>query len=161
LKGSARARDDLKADYQVAVIQEAVNYIQDLYADDVAFQVFSRNETFQDGRVFDFFRAWINDKPIEEKTPKTMWLNVGIMLNNCFVLSNMARHGLPDVEDRATNKVQKFLSQTNDRMNMEFVHFKDYMVGLKGNPSEEEFEKGLIDYLERAIRLAKDLVRLL
>jgi Family of unknown function (DUF5781) len=154
-------RDDLKADYQVAVIQEAVNHVQDLYADDVAFQVFSRNETFQNGRVFDFFLTWINDKPIEEKTPKTVWLNVGIMLNNCFVLSNMARHGLSDVDDRAANKVQKFLSQTNDRVNREFLHFKDYMVELKDNPSEDEFEKGLVDYLERVIGLAKDLVRLL
>ncbi len=152
---------DLKANYQVAVIQEAVNHVQDLYADDVAFRVFSRNETFQNGRVFDFFLTWINDKPIEEKTPKTVWLNVGIMLNNCFVLSNMVRHGLSDVDDRAANKVQKFLSQKNDRMNIEFLHFKKYMVGLKDNPREEEFENGLIDYLGRVIRLAKDLVCLL
>ena len=59
-----------------------------------------------------------------------MWLNVGIMLNNCFVLSNMIRHGLADVEERAANKVQKFLSQTNDRMKREFWHFKDYMTIL-------------------------------
>ena len=73
----------------------------------------------------------------------------------------MVRHGLADVEQRAANKVQKFLSQTNDRMNREFLHFKDYMVGLKDDPNEEEFEKSLTDYLERVIRLAKDLVRLL
>ena len=155
------SRDDLKANYQVAVIQEAVNHVQDLYADDIAFRVLSRNEAFLNERVFDFFLSWINKKPFEEKTPKAVWLNVGIMLNNCFVLSNMVRHGLPEVDDRATNKVQKFLSQTNDRMNREFLHFKDYMVGLKDNPSEEEFKKSLIDYLERVIRLAKDLVRLL
>jgi hypothetical protein len=155
------SRDDLKADYQVAVIQEAVNHVQDLYADDVAFRVFSRNEAFLIGQVFDFFLSWINEKPFDGKTPKTVWLNVGIMLNNCFVLSNMIRHGLPDVEERAANKVQNFLSQTNDRMNREFLHFKDYMVGLKDDPNEEEFEKSLTDYLERVIRLAKDLVRLL
>jgi hypothetical protein len=155
------SRDYLKADYQVTVIQEAVNHVQDLYADDVAFRVFSRNEAFLNGQVFDFFLSWINEKPFDWKTPKTAWLNVGIMLNNCFVLSNMVRHGLPDVDDRATNKVQKFLSQTNDRMNREFLHFKDYMVGLKDDPGKEEFEKSLTDYLEQVIKLAKDLVRVL
>jgi hypothetical protein len=155
------SRDDLKADYQVAVIQEALNHVQDLYADDVAFQVFSRNEAFRNGQVFDFFLSWINEKPLDEETPKNVWLNVDIMLNNCFVLSNMMRHGLPDVEDRAANKVQKFLSQTNDRMKGEFWHFKDFMVGLKDDPNTEEFEKSLTDYLERVIKLAKDLVRVL
>lgn len=155
------SRDDLRTDYQVAIIQEAINHVQDLYADDVAFQVFSRNEAFLNGQVFDFFLSWINEKPFHGKTPKTAWLNVGIMLNNCFVLSNMVRHGLRDIDNRATNKVQMFLSQTNDRMNMEFLHFKDYMAGLRDSPSEEEFEKGLVDYLERIIRLAKDLVCLL
>jgi hypothetical protein len=155
------SRDDLKADYQVAIIQEAVNHVQDLYADDVAFRVFSRNEAFQDGQVFDFFLSWISEKPLDEETPKNVWMNVGIMLNNCFVLSNMVRHGLPDVDDRAANKVQKFLSQKNDRMNREFWHFKDFMVGLKDDPGTEEFEKNLTEYLERVIKLAKDLVRVL
>ena len=154
-------RNDLKADYQVAVIQEAVNHVQDLYADDVAFQVFSHNETFRNDQVFDFFLNWINDRPFDEETPKNVWLNVGIMLNNCFVLSNMIRHGFSDAEERAADKVQKFLSQTNDRMNREFRYFRDYMVGLKDDPGKEEFEKSLTDYLERVINLAKDLVSVL
>jgi hypothetical protein len=153
------SKDGLKTDYQVAVIQEAVNHVQDLYADDVAFHVFSHNETFRNGHVFDFFLSWINEKPLDGKMPKMVWLNVGIMLNNCFVLSNIMRHGLPGVEDRATNKVQKFLSQTNERMKKEFWYFKDYMVGLKDDLGKKEFEKSLTDYLERVIGLAKDLVR--
>ena len=153
------SRDDLKRAYQVAVIQEAVNHVQDLYADDVAFQVFSHNEAFRNEQVFDFFLSWINEKPLDEKTSKKVWLNIGIMLNNCFILSNMMRHGLPDVDDAATNKVQKFLFQTNDCMKKEFWHFKDFMVNLKDDPSTEQFEKSLIDYLERVTKLAKDLVR--
>jgi hypothetical protein len=155
------SKDDLKTDYQVAVIQEAVNHVQDLYADDVAFQVFSHNEAFRNQQVFDFFLSWINEEPLDEETPKEVWLNVGIMLNNCFVLGNMIRHGLPDVEERAASKVQKFLSQTNERMQIEFWHFKDYMVGLKDDPGKEEFEKSLTDYLERVIKLTQDLVRVL
>jgi hypothetical protein len=155
------SRDGLKADYQIALIQEAVNHVQDLYADDVAFQVFSHNEAFRNQQVFDFFLNWINDKPLDEETPKNVWLNVSIMLNNCFVLSNMIRHGLPDVEERAASKVQKFMSQTNDRMNREFWDFKDYMVGLKDDPGKEEFEKSLAGYFERVIKLAKDLVSVL
>ncbi len=150
-------RSDLTADYQITIIQEAVNHIQDLYADDVAFQVFNKTQRFQNGRIFDFFLNWIEEKPLHRKDLKSVWLDVGTMLNNCFVLSNMMRHGFQDRDDLATNKVQKFLSEANNRMKDEFSHFRDYMISLKDNPSEEEFEKGLIDYLVRIIELANGL----
>jgi hypothetical protein len=35
------SRDDLKSDYQVTVIQEAVNHVQDLYADERARSLYS------------------------------------------------------------------------------------------------------------------------
>lgn len=147
-------RGDLTADYQISTIQEAVNHVQDLYADDVAFEVFNKTERFQNGRVFDFFLSWIEEKPTHRKDLKGVWLNVRTMLNNCFVLSNVIRHGLQDPDNRASNKVEKFLSETNSRMRDEFPYFRDYMVNLQKNPSEEEFEKGLIDYLVRIVELA-------
>lgn len=150
-------RGDLTADYQISTIQEAVNHIQDLYADDVAFQAFKKTRTLQNGRISDFFLSWIEEKPTPRKDLKGVWLNVRTMLNNCFVLSNMMRHGLRDIENRASNKVKKFLSKADEHLRNEFPYFKDYMINLKDNPCEEEFEKSLIDYLVRTIELANSL----
>jgi hypothetical protein len=150
-------RGDLTADYKIKLIQEAVNHVQDLYADDISFKVFKGNEAFQDKSVFDFFLTWIEEKPLRRKGVKSAWMNVGIMLNNCFVLCNMMRHGLHDVNGRAASKVQKFLSETNSRMKDEFSYFRDYMVNLEEDPNREYFEKGLTCYLVHTIELAKDL----
>jgi hypothetical protein len=144
----------LTEDYQIAVVQQAINHIQDLYADDVTFRALNQTEIFPPDQVFSFFLSWINDKPVDSRSAKTVWLNIGLMLNNCFALSNMLRHGVRDVKNQAENKVQKFLSQTNEPMKKEFPYFRDFMTSLKENITEKEFEKGLTDYLTRTVELA-------
>jgi len=105
-------------------------------------------------QIRDFFLSWIKDKVIESKSIKERWLNVGIMLNNCFAISNMIRHGIKDTI-KAESLIERFLSQTNDSMKKEFMHFKNLMINLKEDITEEEFEKDLVDYLTRMIGLAK------
>jgi len=148
-------RSHLTKTYQIKIIQQAVNHVQDLYADDLAFQIFSQSETFPPDRAFSFFLDWINDKPLDSKSAKTVWLNIGIMLDNCFALSSMIRHNVPDINNQAENKAQKFLTQTNERMKKEFGHFKEFMTNLKENITEKEFEKNLTDYLIRIVELAE------
>jgi hypothetical protein len=144
----------LTEDYQVAVVQEAVNHVQDLYADDVAFRAFGRSGVFSLGQAFDFFLSWINDEPVDSRNARAVWQNIGILLNNCFALSNMMRHGVPDVNNQAENKVQEFLSQTDERIKEGFEYFKDFMIHLKENITEREFERELTDYLMKITELA-------
>jgi hypothetical protein len=146
----------LTRNYEITVIQEAVNHVQDLYADDVAFQVF-RQETFPTNRIFDFFVDWITEKPVDPKDEESAWKNMQIMLNNCFVLSDMVRHKVPDINGRAETKIEEFLAHTNDRMKNEFSYFREFMTNLKEDPTEAEFEEGLTAYLQRIITCARDL----
>jgi len=148
-------RHQLSSDYQIKTVQQAVNHIQDLYADDISFQVFNKTKTFTAEQALAFFLDWIQDKPISGESKKTRWLNVGIMLNNCFAISNLARHSIKDVNNQAENKVQKFLSQIDDSMRNEFAYFRNFMTNLKENPTEEEFEEDLTEYLTRIIKLVK------
>lgn len=147
----------LAQSYEITVIQEAVNHVQDLYADDIAFRVF-RRETFPTDRIFDFFVDWINQKPVDPKDEESVWKNIQIMLNNCFVLSDMARHEVPDINGRAETKIEEFFAHTNDRMKNEFSYFREYMTNLKEDPTEAEFEEGLKAYLQRIITCARDLL---
>jgi hypothetical protein len=147
-------RNRLREDHQITVVQQAVNHIQDLYADDIAFRVFGQCRIFPHGQAFEFFLDWINDKPYYSKNTKTKWLNTGIMLNNCFALSDMIRHNVPDVNDEAEKKVERFLSHTDERMKREFAYIKSLMIRLKESITDKEFEKSLTEYLTRIVKLA-------
>ncbi len=147
----------LTRSYEITVIQEAVNHVQDLYADDIAFQVF-REETFPTNRMFDFFLDWINQTPVDPKDEEGVWQNIQIMLNNCFVLSDMARHRVPDIDGRAEAKIEEFLAHSNVRMKKEFSYFREFMTNLKVDPTEGEFEEDLTAYLQRIIACARDLL---
>jgi hypothetical protein len=144
----------LTKDYQIAVVQQAINHVQDLYADDVAFRAFSLSGSFTLDEAFNFFLSWISDKPVDLRSVKSVWLNIGMLLNNCFALSNMMRHGVPDVNGQAENKAQKFLSHTNSRMKEGFAYLKDFMTNTKENPTEKEFEENLTHYLMKIVELA-------
>lgn len=146
-------RSHLTEDYQITIIQQAINHIQDLYADDVAFKVFSQSMRFSLDQLFNFFLSWINDRLMDSGSPKTTWLNIGIMLNSCFALSNIARHNVPDINNQAGNRVQKLLSQTNKRMREVFGYLRSFVTNLKENITEKKFEEGLTKYLIRIIEL--------
>lgn len=82
-------------------------------------------------------------------------MNVGTMLNNCFAISDLTRHNIEDVDNKAKHAIQEFLSQTDESMRKEFAYFRNFMANLKENPTQEEFEKDLADYLSRIVELAK------
>jgi hypothetical protein len=147
--------NELDKDYQIRIIQQAVNHVQDLYADDLAFQVFRKGGVFTPEQAHSFFLEWINDTPLEEKGSKDRWQNVGIVLNNCFAVSNLARHKIPDIDNQVENAVQRFLSKANVRLRSEFAHFRDFMINLTEDVMRGQFEKDLTEYLTRIIRLTK------
>jgi len=146
---------ELSKDFQVKTIQQAVNHIQDLYADDISFQVFSKVRVFTPEQAHAFFLDWINDTPLKGKDIKTRWLNVGIMLNNCFAFSNLTRHKIKDIDDKVQKAVETFLSQTDVSTKEAYSYFRDFMTNLKENVTEQQFENDLTEYLNRLIRLAQ------
>src|SRR3989304_6619316 len=147
--------NELDKDFQIKIIQRAVNHIQDLYADDLAFQVFKKGGAFTPEQAHGFFLEWIDNTQLEEESSKDRWQNVGIMLNNCFAISNLARHKIPDIDNQAEKAIQKFLSQVEDRAKNEFPFFRDLMTNLREDTTKEQFEKDLMEYLTRIAKLAK------
>lgn len=146
--------NDLTRDYQLRLIQQAVNHIQDLYADDLSFKVFRKSGSFTDEQAFNFFLDWISDTPTPEKTVEDRWLNIATMLTNCFALSNIKRHNVSDVKHQARGKVEKFLSRIDEAMRKESAYFTDFMINLKENVTDERFEEDLTEFLDRIVKLA-------
>ncbi len=145
----------LSEDYQVRLVQQAVNHVQDLYADDLSFEVFQKSSVFGVKQAFEFFLDWISDAPIESKSSKAKWQNAEIMLNNCFAISNLTRHHMPDINGQAENKIQVFLSKADPTMQKAFLWFRTFMTNLKDAPSDDQFEKDVTEYLKKAIELVR------
>lgn len=75
-----------------AVAREAINHVEDIYADDLAFEIIG------DSRAGVFFSDWIDRSSIISRDP---WQTVGNGISIAFALGNMERHGVvPEREVR-------------------------------------------------------------
>jgi len=92
----------LKMDYQQKILHDAVNHVEGLYADDISFKVFQKNNLFPPEVAGQFFQGWMTPSTVVSgDARKDRWVNASLMLRNSFALSNMARHGIPDSGDQA------------------------------------------------------------
>jgi len=141
----------LSEDYQRQILHQAVNHIQDLYADDIAVKVIQGNQRMRVTleALGEFFLGWIKEEP-EKSNParKQAWLNAGILLNNCFAVSNIQRRNVEGYLPKAEALSNKFLMKINPNVRALFGYFNRYMVNLKEQVTENEFRKQLRDYLD-------------
>lgn len=139
----------ISGERRLQMLHQAVNHVQDLYADDIAFKVIEEKNITTTETMKKFFLEWIKDEPAESADQK--WTNAAMMLNNAFALSNMRRHGL--LVGEATEKNEKFLSKVGD-ISESFPNFYSFMTSLKEDVDGKSFEKQLTDYLEKFVELA-------
>ncbi len=146
----------LNRDYQEKILHDLVNHLEDLYADDVAFKVFGENNIFpvEDGSRF--FLSWLSPEPVVSgEARRDRWINMSLMLRNSFAMSNMARHGIPDLGNKAKRLNERFLSGLPANASKSFEYFYGVMTNLKEHVSEKEFRKLLTEYLEKSVELVE------
>jgi hypothetical protein len=148
--GSFIQRNNLNEDYQREALHQAINHIQDLYADDIAVKVMVAiwNATAALGMLGEFFLGWIRQEPVESGTRlRNSWNNAGILLNNCFAVSNLQRREATKYVEEAVVRNEVFLQKIRGGARRSFSYFNRFMVGLKEDVDEEEFQRQLTDYL--------------
>jgi hypothetical protein len=110
---------------------QAFNHIQDIYADDLAFLVFS---TDGDDRAYEFFSGWIEGNATMRG--RNRWKNVGLAATNGFALGNLVRHGRLSKDDALWDRARAFDREAG----LEAVGaLADFYAHLPENPSPEEF----------------------
>ena len=124
---------------------QAFNHIQDIYADDLTFLVFSANG---DDRAYRFFSGWVDWNVGSRGTDR--WRNVGLAASNGFAIGNLVRHGLLSRDDDLWARVRAF-----DRdAGFEAVDsLADLYANLPQDPSPATFiggVKALADLMARA-----------
>ncbi len=146
----------LDMDYQQKILHDVVNHMEDLYADDISFKVFQKDNLFPPEVAGQFFQGWMTSSPVVSGDARNdRWVNASLMLRNSFALSNMARHGVPDLGDQAQGANERFLSRLPLGMAMMFPYFYKVMMGLREDVTEKEFKGILGDYLEKFVELAE------
>ncbi len=144
-------------DYQLKILHDAVNHLEDLYADDVAFMVFGRSKMFPVEVAGRFFLSWLTPDPVVSgNAMRDRWINAAIILRNSFAISNMARHGIPDIGRKARGLNARFLSGLPANASKSFEYFYSVMMNLKENVTEKEFRQLLKEYVEKFVELAED-----
>jgi hypothetical protein len=150
---------ELDLDYQREILRQVINHVQDLYADDITMKVLATdNGLFDSGQLESFFVEWIKDVPVRTGDgTRDRWANAAIMLNNSFALSNMQRHSINDHEKKAKSKSDSFLTHINHEAAKEFSYFNDFMVGLKEQVTEAEFQQEMKEYLTNFFRVVRNI----
>ncbi len=146
----------LSDDYQQKIVHDLLNDIQDLYADDISFQVLRKTPLLASGQMSSFLQDWIRDKPVKSNDAKQdRWMNAAIMAHNARAIAQMARHRVEDTGNKGTMANQRFLSQIPVSMASQFEYFRNLLANLNENITEAEYRNLLVGYLNRFVELAE------
>ncbi len=146
----------LSADYQQKIVHDLLNDIQDLYADDISFQVLRKTPLLASGQMSSFLQDWIRDEPVKSNdSTQDRWMNASIMAHNARGIAQMARHRVEDTDDKGTMANQRFLSQIPASMASQFEYFRNLLENLKENITEAEYRNLLDGYLNRFVELTE------
>lgn len=140
-------------EFQGKVVEDILNNLQDLYADDISFSIFHKNTSQQD--LNEFFLTWIHEPSTAKDPIQRSWENAENLLSTAFAAANLERHSIKDTDGKVSKAVDQFLAKAGNDKKEKFKFFKDFMVLLPEEVTEKQFEKMLITYLSEFLKLTK------
>ena len=115
-----------------SVAREAINHVEDIYADDLAVRVIGR-----DRDLAPFFSDWIRNSA---RPGPSRWATVGNGVTVAFALGNMERHGIK-AEDGVVRRADVFAKDAG------IPAFPAFVTAFRDLPNTDETEP-----VERAMR---------
>jgi hypothetical protein len=150
----------LDRDYEQETLHQAVNHVQDLYADDIAVRVLAAYYGTPLLEQFgDFFLGWIKEEPATGGVRlRDRWVNASILLNNSFAISNMERHNMMEGQiERAKLNNYRFLNRIKSSAAIQFSYFNRFMVGLEEDVSEARLREQMEEYLGNFLKVVDNI----
>ena len=146
----------IHSDYQQKIVHDLLNDIQDLYADDIAFQVFRTARAPVLDRVTSFLQSMVTDKSVKSgDRMKDSWVNTSIMVHNARAVAQLARHRVEDKGDKADRANQRFLAQVSPGIAEKFDFFRKLLGNLREGITEDEYRGLLAEYLNQFLEAAE------
>ncbi len=142
-------------DYQEKILHDLLNDIQDLYADDIAFQVFRSGHAAFLNEATEFMQDWVKDEPARSGDKvRDRWENASVLVHNARSLAQMQRHHIEDVGNRAVEKNERFLATTPHEYGEGFKFFRNELLLLREDLTEKDYSLLLAEHLKNFMILA-------
>jgi len=143
-------------DYQRKILHDLVNNVEDLYADDIAFEVIRKVGLMTAKEATEFLQNWVEDAPSEARDrTRARWENAWRLANNARAIAQMERHGVEDTGGVAAAASDRLLSRMGPAARGPFEYLRNLLVNLKKGITEDEYRKLLVDYLGRFLEVAE------
>jgi hypothetical protein len=139
--------------YQIQIIHNIINNIQDLYADDISFPVYINKSGKND--LSEFFLGWIRKPKSAPFSREDAWKNTEMLLSAAFAKANLERHKTVDTNGKVKKALEIFLSKVDPKLAKKFEYFKKLMVNLPKITTDLKFEKLLEEYISEFLKLAE------
>lgn len=140
--------------FQSDILHNIVNCIEDIYADDVSFEVFKKfpQKTFPLKNMNEFFLSWVH-KPLTAKTQKDKWQNAEFVVDAAFAKANLIRHAIPDTNEKMEREIETFLQHVDPANAKLYEYFETFFIQLPKTISETEFGRLVIEYIHTFLSL--------
>ncbi len=133
--------------YQEKILFDLLNDIQDLYADDISFQVIRTNRIMDESQATDFLQSWVKDEPVKTgDAKKDNWMKGSIMEHNARALAQMQRHGIKDNRAKLANR--RFLASMPSKMAQHHPYIESLLKNLRQDLTEDKYRILLADLLK-------------
>lgn len=139
--------------YQHEILHTIINHLQDLYADDISFEVYI---TKTNENINEFFLGWIHTPLTGAETLEDKWKNAQLLLSAAFAQANLERHHVVDTGHKLEQAIANFLSKLDKKYVIKYEFFKTMMVHFPEKVTDEEFKKYLTKYIAEFLKLTEN-----
>ncbi len=152
-------KNNAQLDYQRKIMHDILNDIQDLYADDISFNVLRKNRILPMEDLTRFLQSWVKDKPEDfhgKDARAERWTNGSILVHNARALAQMTRHQIDDKDNNAVQANKAFLSKLSTSMTENFDYFQNMLTRLPENLTADSYRKLLRQYIGKFLETVQE-----
>jgi hypothetical protein len=148
--------DGPREPYHDEILHDAINNVEDLYADGIAFQVMQNLGAVPTDGIGGFFLAWMKAKPQPGRDAReTRWRATHAMLGNARALAQVKGGGsAKQVRDAKRINAQLLRVVPSDVAKAQ-PWFQAFLDDLPADLTEESFTTDLAEYVQRFVAVAE------
>lgn len=159
------AYDGLRLDgpqqpYHDEILHDAINNVEDLYADGIAFEVLQEMGAVPSEGIGGFFLAWMKPRPEGGRDARERrWRAAHAMLGNARALAQIKQHGSASQIRQAKRINAELLAELPLPVAAAQPWFQAFYDNLRADVTEDDFARDLAEYVGRFVAVGEGSAR--
>lgn len=142
--------------YHDEILHDAINNVEDLYADGIAFAVMQHMGAIPPEGIGGFFLAWMKSVPDPgQDAREERWRVAHAMLGNARALAQIKSQGTRPQVQQAKRVNARLLEVVPAPIAKAQPWFQSFFDDLPDDITEKDFAEGLADYVRRFVAVAE------